>query len=170
MFTAQQTPTISETLHSFAEASEGLADLRLVREVDKTVDTLLAAAKFYRSHSVLGRGIIGRINEPPVVAGELIDPDYQITSGLAEIAERHSDALSEMTIRKGAVDRDSRLTGSHCDMLHSAYEDALLALASLIETSKDMRAAVITHDLAAEPRGGKTYTSAKEMCAAILAQ
>ena len=170
MFTAQHTPTIPETIHSFAEAAEGLADLNLVRVVDATVDALLASAKFYRNHAVLGRSIIAQINDAPVVAGTYLDPDYKLTAGLAELAERHADTLSAMTIKKGAIDEDSRLSGSHCDMLHTAYDDALLFLATLIEVTKDMRAAVISYDLKAEPRGGASYASATEMHTALLRQ
>ncbi|HQW81258.1 MAG: hypothetical protein IPF83_00950 [Rhodanobacteraceae bacterium] len=161
-------PTIGQTIHSFTESFDGLADLRVARVVDETVDALLAEAKFYRGHAVLGRSIIARIVEQTPSPGEFMDEAGDLEAGLREVIDRAESMLSLWTASKGKIDGDKRLSSGHCDMLHSSYDDALVALATLIETSKDMLAAVISHDLKAEPRSDKTFSSVRELHASIL--
>ena len=170
MFATHHEPTLADSIASFSASVEGLADLRLVRAVDETVDALCAEAKLYRNMAVLGRAITARIASLPVAVDVYIDPEDTLEAGLDEVASRFESLLSALTARKGTVDQDSRLRTSHCDMLHSAYDDALVALATLIEVAKDMRAATIRHDLAAEPRNVPVHVSVQSLKAAILAQ
>lgn len=71
--------------------------------------------------------------------------------------------MSGLTAKKGYIDRDKGLSSAHCDMLHTAYDDALLAIALTIEVAKDMRAAIIAHDLASEPRDGRIYPTVEAL-------
>lgn len=170
MFAIHHEPTLADSIASFSASVEGMADLRLVRAVDETVDALCAEAKLYRNMAVLGRAITARIASLPVEPGVYVDAEGTLEAGLDEVANRFESLLSTLTAKKGAVDQDARLHAAHCDMLHSAYDDALVALATLIEVTKDMRAATIRHDLAAESRNVPVHESVQSLKAAILAQ
>jgi hypothetical protein len=165
---AMTDPTIFDTVNAFADAAEGFADLRLVRAVDDTVDSLCVLAKIYRAHAVTGRALVSQIKEAPVLAGTFMDPEARLEEALDEMISRSEAYLSTLTAKKDCIDRDSALTSAHCDMLHTSYDDALVALAQLIEVAKDMRAAVISHDLAAEVRDGAVYESPQALRAALL--
>lgn len=162
--------SIGETIHFFAESFEGLADLRLVRAVDETVDVLLAEAKFYRGHAVTGRSIITKITSMLAKAGEFMDESGELESTLREVIDRCETLLSLWAAKKGTIDCDGRLAHGHCDMLHSAYDNALVALARLNETTKNTLAAVISHDLKAETWDGKVYVDVHDLHADILKQ
>lgn len=160
-------PSIFETIGAFAETSEGNADLRIHRDVDSTVEALLAERKFLRGHAVTGRAITENIRNLSLVVGSYLDVEGMLVDTLTELIERDEDYLVTMTAQKGCIDGDRRLNSSHCDMLHSAYDEVLVELACLIEVTKDMRAAIIARDLAAEPRDGPVYENVVELRRAI---
>ena len=163
-----ESPSIFDAVGSFAATAESAADLGLHRVVDETVDTLLAEAKFFNGMAGTGAVIISRIGEATPITGQYIDPDGALEDTLLEIIDRHESFLARMTAKKATIDRDNRLHESHCDMLHSAYNEELNAVAVFIETAKDMIAAMSCHDLAASPRDGAVYGSVDELRAAML--
>lgn len=154
---------------AFSEAAQGVADLHLHGEVEKTVDSLLAYRKFMHGHARTGRGIIERIRSGEVEEGGFMDPSDTLIDELEIMINRDEAHLSQMVAKKKSIDADDRLNASHCDMLHSAYDDYLGALACLIEVFREMREAIIDHDLAAEPRGKKVYRDLKSLKAALVA-
>jgi hypothetical protein len=163
-------PSLEETIQSFVESFDGLADLRLARAVDETGHVLAADAKLYRNHAVIGRAIIAKVTELPPQTGRFIDAHGDLEELLREVIGRSEGLLSLWTDKKGGIDTDARLSHGHSDLLHSTYDDALVALARLIETAKDMLASVIAHDLKAEAWDGKTYIDPSLMHADILRQ
>lgn len=171
MFNATMTPSepsLSETINSFTESFEGLVDLRVARAVDETVDALQAETKFYRGHAVIGRAIISRITNLPITSGVYLDDGGNLEDELDEVIGRSEAWLSTLTSKKGCIDTDPGLSPSLCDVLHGAYDDTLVAMACLIEVAKDLRAAIVSHDLRAEPRGGMVYVRVPDMRTAIL--
>lgn len=155
--------TVFDSISAFTSAAEGMADLRVAKAVDETVDSLCAIAKFYLGHASIGRAMIASIKDRKVVVGEYLDPEGAAETALDAMIQRSEGDLATLTVKKGYIDRDRDLSKAHCDMLHTAYEDALDAMANVIDVAKDMRAAIIAHDMAAEPRNGKTYSDAREL-------
>lgn len=159
--------TVAEAVHSFTDTVEGLADLGLHRKVDRTVDALTAHVKMLNGLMNIGRGVIQVVSNVVVETGQYLDPEDKLVDALSELALRLESTLTTLTAKKGCIDRDSRLNESHCDLLHSSYEDLLVAIACVIEVNKDLQAAVITHDLAAEPRNGQRFSTVAELTAGI---
>ncbi len=160
--------TIADAVVSFTDTVEGLADLGLHREVDKTVDALAAHVKTYNGIVKIGRAVLQVTRSATVRIGEYMDPDDKLVDGLADLVPRFEGALAVLTAKKGCIDEDYRLTESHCDMLHTSYDDLLVSLACVVEVTKDLQAAIISHDLAAEPRDGMRYASVAELRRGIL--
>ena len=98
-----------------------------------------------------------------------IDPDdaaiNKIETGYRAIEEQ----LPGLLVKKSAIDQDGRLDGEQCELLHIAYERCIAALAGLVEASKDLRAAVITYDLSAEPAPSETFDSPEELVSSLRA-
>lgn len=161
-------PSIFDEVGSFTTTAEGLADLGLHRQVNETVDVLLAETRFYNGMIGTGAALISRIREEKPAPEAYLDPNGDLEESLLAIADRYESYLSRMTAKKGCIDGDNRLSESHCDMLHSAYDDELVALACFIETVKDMAAAISRHDLIASPRNVAVHESVQDLRAAIL--
>lgn len=160
---------IRESVSAFSETAQGVADLRLHGQVERTVDSLVAYCRFMHGHSRTGRELIERIKTTPVETASYLDPEDQLINALEEMIGRYEQHLDHMANKRETIDRDARLNASHCDMLHSAYEEYLTTLSALNEVVKDMRDAIVDHDLAAEPRGQRVYRDIDRLRAALLA-
>lgn len=88
-----------------------------------------------------------------VVPGEYIDDNDTAITSIGRAIAALQILLQRLVLRRSMIDKDGRLKGHHCESLHDAYEVADSAVAGLIEVLRNTRAAVITHDLKAEPRG-----------------
>lgn len=160
---------LSGDVSAFSETAQGVADLHLHGEVEKTVDSLIGYRKFMHGHARTGRRIIERIESGTGGQGGFMDPDDVLIDELEAMISRDEAYLTHMVAKKASIDADGRLHESHCDMLHSAYEDYLGELACLIEVFRDMRDAIIDHDLAAESREGDIFTDIESLKAALVA-
>lgn len=157
---------MASQIGSFANAAEG-ASLELHNQVERTVDALCAKSRLLCGLGDLGASFVSALNAVPVRTGEYIDANDTLIAGLDSVADGFESALPILTLKKGAIDKDDRLHDSHCDMLHSAYDDMLNAVARLSEIAKDLRAAIIRHDLAAEPRDGDSHGSGESLIASL---
>ncbi len=160
--------TIADAVVSFTDTVEGLADLGLHRAVDETVDAIAAHVKTYHGIANVGRAVIQVTRTSTVRVGEYMDPDDKLVDALGGLVPRFERGLAVLTAKKGCIDTDARLNESHCDMLHTSYDDMLVALACVIEVTKDLQAAIISHDLAAEPRDGARFSTVEELRRGIL--
>lgn len=163
-----ESPTLFEAVGSYAAMAEGAADLGLHRLVDDTVDSVLAEAKFFNGTAEMGVMIIGKLSAVEPTPGLYIDAEGQLEEALQSIINRYESYLARMVAKKAAIDRDRRLEASHCDMLHSAYDDQLNAIARFIDVTKDLAACMARHDVAAAPRDGKVFGTVAELKAHML--
>jgi hypothetical protein len=164
----EDSPTLSEAVGSFATMAEGAADLGVHRLVDGTVDTLLAEAKFFKGTADLGAIVLAKVASVKPTSEMYIDPDGQLDDILESIIDRYESYLAVMSAKKADIDLDGRLHESHCDMLHSAYDELLNAIARFIDTTKDIAACMARHDVAAAPRDGKVFATVDELEADLL--
>ncbi len=67
--------------------------------------------------------------------------------------------MPKLLLKKESIDHDEALGDDHCELLHTAYDRNISALAGLIESTKNLRAAVISHDIKAEPRTQQEFAS-----------
>jgi hypothetical protein len=164
----ESTPTISQAVGSFAAVAEGAANLGLHRMVDDTVDSVLTEAKFFNGLAVTGSLVIEKISEVKPLTGVYIDPNGELEDALTAIAERYESYLARMTSKKSAIDRDGRLHESHCDMLHSAYDELLGDIARFIDVTHSILACIARHDIAASPRDTRVFATVHELRTELL--
>jgi hypothetical protein len=154
---------IKDELQSTSEMFEGAADLRLLRMIDDTCDSLAAMTKLFRGVADCALKGVARIASTEVKTGIYLDPNDDVIDSLNSSAARLRQGIPGFEEKKASIDLDPQLAAHHRDMLHSSYDDALKSIARLVESAEQMVAAIIRHDLAAEPRDGRIYTDAKEL-------
>lgn len=140
--------------------------LDLLQAVDATVDNLNAYAKIVDGLVVMLRGSLVEIESADVTECEYIDPDDIAIDGMARSADHFKDRLAKMVLRRSEIDKDNRLRGHHCEVLHDAYDLAMASLAEMIDILSLTRSAMIKHDLAAEPRC-KAFSTVEELIASL---
>jgi len=148
---------------NIAQLSEA-ASLTLLSAVDNTVDTLAGVSKVTSGLSDMLAKTASEIDARTVVEGEYIDENDEAIDVLASAAARMKTLLTQIVRRRAAIDRDNRLKGHHCESLHESYEQATAEIADLIEVLENTRAAIITHDLKAEPRSNlQTFETVEDL-------
>lgn len=152
---------IQAAVGSFFETIDSGADLALHRDVEETVNELVRIRRFMDGAIGSGRVIVEAIRHAEIRPGHLIDSDGALYDQLGDLVDRFEKELTRLTAKKGCIDSDNSLNESHCDMLHSSYDDVLVSIACLIEVTRDMRETMASHDIEAEPRGKAFVTSAE---------
>lgn len=132
----------------------GSVSLQLLRAIDGTVNALMGISSVADGLARIMNDMGTEIRALDVIEGDYLDPDDKTISSLESSANNLKDYLTILVRKRAAIDRDSRLCDHHCDALHDAYETASASVAELIDAIQFARAAIISHDLACEPRGG----------------
>ena len=153
---------LHEDLTAFSASVEGTS-LYLLRAINRTVEALHAQEKLADATAENCGVLSKRIAAREVYEGRYLDADDVIINGIETAYKSLEEKLPSMVLQKTSIDKDGNLTEDHCELLHSAYDLCICAVAGLIEASKTLRAAVISHDLRAEPRNIKLFDSAEEL-------
>jgi hypothetical protein len=153
-------------LAAFSSSVEG-SSLYLLRAIDETVDSLHHDEKLAVAVTETAERMTRDIQAAPVAPGSYVDPEdvaiNAIETGYRGIEER----LPKLLAKKSAIDVDQDLNDDQREFLHTAYDRCIGTLAGLVEAAKNLRAAVISHDLAAEPRPSQYFDSPKELIASL---
>ncbi|MDR2165225.1 MAG: hypothetical protein LBO79_06285 [Zoogloeaceae bacterium] len=126
--------------------------LDLLADIDATVDRLSARARELRDMAVFFSRLESEISAAQVVKGHCIDPDFILTSTLERLESDLEAYLPRMMVKRTSIDKDTRLSDAHCESLHDIYDEVMEEAALLHEAIQLARAAIITYDLAAEPK------------------
>jgi hypothetical protein len=153
---------LSDRLSAFGTSVEGTS-LYLLRAIENTVDNLEAGERLARATSEHASLLASTIRQREAVVGHMLDPDDKAINDLESAYRALEQSLPKMLLKKESIDRDDQLGEHHCDLLHTAYERNISAFAELIESTKNLRAAVIAHDLAAEERSQQSFESMGEL-------
>lgn len=146
-------------LVSVARSTEA-ASLNLIHAVDGTVDALIGLTSIMTGFNRMISSICEEVVAATPAEGAYLDPADESIDALEHAANSLKDQLTRLVRKRASIDRDQRLQDHHCESLHDAYQQAIEAVAELAETCVQMRAAIIRHDLAAEPRTGPAFDSA----------
>lgn len=168
MSTETTTIALRDKLTALAPSVEG-SSLYLLRAIEETVDSLQADERLAEAVSVAARRLANLIRNASIQAGCYLDPEDESINKIEAGYRALEDELPRLLLKKAAIDEDARLDGEQCELLDMAYERSIAALAELVEASKDLRAATISHDLAAEPPPSETFDSPAELTASIRA-
>ncbi|HWJ33896.1 MAG TPA: hypothetical protein VNR70_01440 [Steroidobacteraceae bacterium] len=147
---------LSDRLSAFGASVEGTS-LYLLRAIETTVDNLEAGERLARAVSENANLLITMIGGKKRVVGQMLDPDDKVINELETAYHGLEQHLPKMLLKKNCIDDDDQLDEGHCEVLHTAYDRHIEAFARLIESAKNLRAAIITHDLAAEPRSQRSF-------------
>lgn len=127
--------------------------IELLNAIDGTVSAMDGISKIMTGFMEVMDGTSDQIAKSEIVEGEYLDADDSAVDVMERSTALLKDFLTKLVIKRAAIDKDARLKDHHCEALHDAYESAMEATASLIEEIETLRSAIISHDLAAEPRG-----------------
>jgi hypothetical protein len=167
---AENLVSIAEQSSAVAEAAEGaVSSLILLRQIEQTDSALCSLRKQTSAIAKTARNTYARIEKVEPKLGKLIDPDDEIISLLKSAYESFESEIPKFLVMKSTIDMDDRLRGDQKEFLHSTYDEALSSIGHMIEAMKDLRAALIRHDLAAEPRDLETFDDIKKLSAALRA-
>lgn len=138
--------------------------LYVLRAIDETVESLSKLRRRLTPVTSSARDQEAKVRALKVHPEKYLDPEDQTIMSLERTYEALESSLAKYVLKRSCIDKDPELTSDHRALLHSSYEDALDAIAQLIEALKDLRAAIIAHDLAAEPRARQTF----EDCTSLI--
>jgi uncharacterized membrane protein len=168
MITVTCAPSLQTAISALSQAAGGVVDLRL-RAINDADDALGNVRQICVGLEQLARGIETELRAYPVVTGELIDPDFVLQDHLDDVIAQAVNLLASLAGKRASMNKNVHPHEQHQDLLHSALDETVDAMALLIEALKDMKAALIIHEMNAYPRNqGKTYTDVDEMLADIL--
>lgn len=159
---------LRDTLSAFAP-SVGGTSLYLLRMVEDTVDGLQAEERLAEATAATARRLTERVAECAVIEGEFLDPADEALRTIECAYKAVEEHLPGFMVAKNSIDSDPELDAQNKELLHACYDRMISALAELVESSKDLCAAVIRHDLAAEPRNGKAFKSVDELVESLRA-
>ncbi len=127
--------------------------IELLNAVDGTVSAMEGVSKIMTGFHEVISGAAVEIAGAEIVEGAYLDADDGAIDSMIRSTSLLKDFLTKLVNQRAAIDKDARLKDHHCETLHDAYESAMESTASLIEEIETLRSAIISHDLAAEPRG-----------------
>jgi len=154
-------------LASMAQYSE-TTSIFLLDAVDGTVAALQRKDALASGLARIVANATDEIATMPVVPGQYLDEDDVAVDALASAAERLKTKLARLVLQRTGIDQDRLLKDHHCDALHDAYESASGEIAELIELMQQARAAIIAHDMRAEPAEEmKTFATVDELTASL---
>ena len=143
--------------------SSETSSFALLNAIEQTVTTLSAVAQVYNAYArVLGEQLSSLADEP-VVSGQYIDPEDVAISAIERVINTFNATRRTLQAQQASVFVDAELRPHHCESLSDAYAEALVALDDLIDIWRDIRATIITRDLAAEPRDGEGFASVEAL-------
>lgn len=139
------------------------ASTELIDTIDGTIDAMIGIESVMRGFASMLSPLAEQADSAEIEEGQYFDEDDEAINALALAAGGLKNFLTRLVIKRGAIDKDKRLRDHHCEALHDAYEAASTAVAELIEVVQETRAAIIRHDLKAEPRNAVAFDTAEAL-------
>jgi hypothetical protein len=158
MSTENDTAELRKELIALAPSVES-SSLYLLHAIADTVDSLQKHEQLAGSISAVVRSLANRISRCEVVQECYIDPEDECINKIEASYRMVENELQNLLPKKAAINKDMRLDLEQQDLLHTAYDRCIAAFDELVEAAKTLRAATITHDLAAEPPPSETFDS-----------
>lgn len=156
-----------EQLGVVARTAETTTSLVVLREIEQTVDSLTTIRNALSNVAALMHSKCIEVRQCDVEIGRYLDPEDTAIKLLKSAYQGLESHLSGLLVKKKAIDEDEVLNKDQQELLHDVYDDVLSACATTVEAAKDLRAAIIGHDLQAEPRNGSEYASTDSLVDAL---
>ena len=143
MFCVSDPETIYFSLCESVDATTHATSLRLLNDVEQTVDSLIAEQATIESLNNLVRSHTLDANCKVV---EVIDPDDKITDKIEQTEILMIERLSMLKARRVAALFDPELNGVHEESVVMEFERTYTMLAELIESMSILRNHIKEHD------------------------
>ncbi|MGH8319945.1 MAG: hypothetical protein ACREUL_18570 [Steroidobacteraceae bacterium] len=170
MTTDTNSAVLREKLAALAPSVEG-ASLYVLGEIDRTVDGLQAIERFLESFAAIVRLHAERIHNASITPSEYLDPDDKYIDQLETSCRGVEEMLPKMRlVTSSSVDQDQRYDGEQKELLRLALDRWINSVEMFLEATKDLRGAIIRHDLAAEPPPSETFDSAEALISSLHAR
>jgi hypothetical protein len=149
---------LRERLMDLAPAMER-SSLYLLRWIDGTVDSLQVMEQLGNANAAAINQVIRDMQAAPIILGVFLDPDDRVINKFEEMSRATEDQVTKLLMRKPSIEASEELDDTRRELLITAVDRCTGALAALIEANKDLRAAIIGRDLAAELAPSETFDS-----------
>lgn len=165
----EREPTaLADSVSAFAPLVE-TQSLYLLRAFESTIDNLGTSTRGAISTTETALQLAAKVRKAKVEVGVLFDPDDVAISSIETGYRGLEEHLPVITVKKAAAETDGSLRPEQCDALCACFDEYVEAVARLIEAAKDLRAAIISHDLAAEPRPDESFDSPDQLILSLRA-
>lgn len=152
----------------FGVAEFAKVSLGVLRDIECTIESLDSKSEGLDIVSSLASKFSAMIRAFPVVQGKYLDEDDTAIGSVETTELELKDMLATLVIKRKAIDKDHRLSCDHSEALHDAYERHITSVADVIDALQDFKAAIISHDLCAEPReGGEKFEDVTSLIASL---
>lgn len=144
------------------------SSLDLLRKIDVTVDRL---GNLERSFNGLCESIAAaaeRARQAPVEVGVFLSTPEQIED-MSRVSENSLALLNAMVIANQSVDNDPELSDYQRELLHSAFETVIAAVANANCAFEDLVEIIASHDLDAEGETDRqSFTNGSQLINSVL--
>lgn len=147
---AESSTAIRERLTQLAPVVEG-SSLYLLHTFERKLTVLQELEELADALAASMSSLAENIRAEKVVTGRYLDPEDEAIDDIEHGYRALEDRLPQLLLGKSST-AETGPDGGQTELLEVAYDRCTAALAAFIEASKDLRASVISHDLAAEPR------------------
>jgi hypothetical protein len=154
--------SLPNDVRAFGEFAESTS-LYLLRAITRTVDMLQAQEKVADAASGEATALTRRISAQRLVVGQFLDPGDIAINGLESGYKGLEESLPKLVSARDSLTEADPAMAGHSELLHTAFDRNISAVARLVECLKDVRAAIITHDLAAESAPRKSFKSVEDL-------
>jgi len=163
--------TAEEAISYAAQLARRTTPLSLLRKIDCTVDELGKLSHKFGNKAAELHSLAEKIAAEPVVKGHCLDKDREITTWLRTQELELQEAIVTEIIRRMAIDKDDRLSVTHRESLHEAYEEWLTSLVSYYEGIQQIRFEISNYNLATTDWDAlPSYDNAEDAIAALHAR
>ncbi|MCA3001907.1 MAG: hypothetical protein ACK5RJ_09995 [Burkholderiales bacterium] len=158
--------TLSAEMQAVARVA-GSTSIHVIDQIENTVDAYVRATEAFNSINELIDVTCTKLKAYPVQSGVYLDPDDKII-GTFERAYKVLEAeLPKLLLAKSAEQERRDIPQEFVEPLVDEFDRLMQAVATTVESLKDLRAGVITHDLKAEPRDPDAYGSMDQVISAL---
>lgn len=160
-----------ETGHYIADiaqfSAQATVSIKLLDVIENTIKSLTSLTNILNGHNSQLQDLIEYVSNKDIVESEYIDPDDDAIVALEKSRIELKSVWESLNVKRASVYPSGGLNDHHCESLHDAYDLAILAAKSIVDSIEDMRFAIIKHDLAAEPRDIPLYDNVNSLIAEL---
>lgn len=168
MSTDTHSAALRERLAALAPSVKG-SSLYAIRSLSVTLDGLQAMERFFESFAAVLFRIAQETRAVAVAPEDYLDATCVLVDTLEESYRMLDEKPPSVEEMNALIEQDGQYSREQKELLRLAWDRGINSMLMLSEACKDLRAAVISHDLAAEPPPSETFDSAEALIRSLHA-